>query len=170
MLSLGITTKRLWISILFSICLSIWSGLELIKYVNNPNFINTILFNALCCWEVLFIFGWMFTRFNKSFGILPACILTAIGVGIYHIGSLPLKNIIYLMFCIFVCSIFYAISENIFTLWPLYWAVGTSSSTLKGGMEFPVEMIFMAIILFILQLLGVFIIGLRSKKKVHSQT
>lgn len=163
---LGITTKRFGISILLSLCLSIWRGFELVGYFNNPNFINTVLFNALCIWEVLFIYGWMYTRFNKSFGKVPACIFTAMSVGIYHIGTLSVKSIMYLMLCIVVCSICYSITENIFTLWPLYWAVGTSSSTLKSGMEFPSEMIILAIILLVLQTFGIFIICLKRNKKL----
>jgi hypothetical protein len=106
----------------------------------------------------------MFTRYTKAFGKIMAVILTALSVGIYHIGSLPTANILYLMFCIFLCGICFAITDNIFTLWPIYWAIGCSASVLRGyGSEmFGWEMVIAMGIMLFLQLTGLGIIKVRA--------
>lgn len=162
---IGITTNRLATSILFSVILACWRGRELFNYIHNEGFINALLFNALSIWEVMFIFGWMFTRYRKSFGKIPACILTALSVGVYHCGSLLPENIIYLIVCIFVCGIFYSITDNIFTLWPIYWAVGCTASTMRSNMIFSNEMIILAVILLIIQIICIIFITKSSIKK-----
>ena len=62
---------------------------------------KAFIYNALSIWEVIFLYGWLFTRFEKSFGKIIAVLLTAISVGLYHTGTLPVQNILYLCVCVF---------------------------------------------------------------------
>lgn len=148
---LGITKDRLAVSLLFSILLGAWRFLELKEYTGSRSFYTAILFNVFSIWEVLFIFGWLFTRYKRSFGKTASIILTSVSVGIYHIGTLSPARIGFLCLTIAVCGIFYSISENIFTLWPIYWGIGCSASTLGSGMEFPSEMVYLAAITLVVQ-------------------
>ena len=60
-----------------------------------------------------------------------------------------------------VCGGFYAISENIFTLWPVYWAIGCSASTLSSGMRFPVKMVYISAATLVIQMIIIFLFGRR---------
>lgn len=154
---LGITREKLPVSILMGIILCTWRFLEIKSFIGSESFWPTLLFNAFSIWEVLFIFGWLFTRYKRAFGNLPAILLTSLSVGVYHIGTLELERIVSLCVVIVVCGVFYSITENIFTLWPVYWAVGCSASTLGSGMEFPMEMVCISGITLVIQI--VIIIG-----------
>ncbi len=165
MAGLMITTKKLLLSLGVGALLGTWRGLELIPFLQQDNLLYTVLFNGLCIWEVFFIYCWMYTRYRKAFGTIPACILTALSVGLYHVGSLPVFNILYLIFCIFICAIAVSFTNNVLTLWPLYWFVGCSASTLKGGMIFSIEMVVLAAAALIIQLICLVIIGLICRKR-----
>ncbi len=160
---LGITTKKPVISLIFSVILGAWRFVGIMKYLDSPDLINTILFNAFSIWEVMFIFGWLFTRYRRAFGKIPAVFLTALSVGVYHIGTLSVPDIAKLCLTVAVCGGFYAISENIFTLWPFYWAIGCSASTLSSGMSFPVEMVYISAATLIIQVFIIFMLSRRNK-------
>lgn len=158
---LNITGKRIAITIVFTIILGAWRFTELKDYLDSDNLIRTLLFNALSIWEVCFIFGWLFTRYERSFGKLPAIILTSLSVGLYHIGTLTTKNILSLCLVILICGLCYMITENIFTLWPIYWPIGCSASTLKSDMEFSNVYIIMSAFVLVIQI--VIIVFLQKK-------
>jgi len=136
---LGITGRNLPLAVIFSLLLCLWRFSEIREFIGQPFFISSILFNALSIWEVLFIFGWLYTRYKRSFRELPAILLTSLSVGIYHIGTLETDRIISLCVVIIVCGVFYGITNSIFTVWPIYWAVGCSASTLSSSMRFSME-------------------------------
>ena len=163
---LGITGKNLPLAVLFSLILCIWRFSEIREYIGQPFLISAILFNAFSIWEVLFIFGWLYTRYKRSFGELSAILLTSFSVGIYHIGTLETDRIISLCVVIVVCGVFYGITNSVFTLWPIYWAVGCSASTLGSGMRFSMEMVYMAVTTYIIQILIIVIFArsLRIRK------
>ena len=150
---LNITGKRLALTIIFTLSLSAWRFLELKQFLGSDNLITSLLFNGLAIWEVLFIFGWMFTRYEISFGKIPAILLTTVSVGLYHIGTLTIGGILHLCLVICICSICYCFTENIFTFTPLYWPIGTSASTLASGMVLPADMIGMCVIILVIQLI-----------------
>lgn len=110
-----------------------------------------------------YIFGWLFTRYTKAFGKIGAVILTALSVGIYHIGSLPVVNNSYLILCVLICGICLSITDNIFTLWPIYWVIGCSASVLRGYGSgfFGWDMVMVIGIGLLLHLIGLGIIKLR---------
>ena len=163
---LGITGKHFPLAVLFSLILCLWRFTEIKEYMGQPYFIPTILFNTFSIWEVLFIFGWLYTRYKKSFGELPAILMTSLSVGIYHIGTLETDRIISLCVVIVICGVFYGITNNIFTLWPIYWAVGCSASTLSSGMEFPKEMVYLAAITLLIQLVIIVLLIKTSKHRI----
>jgi hypothetical protein len=162
---LGITTRRLGISLLFALVLAAWRFLELKEYIGDQNLGKSLLYNALSIWEVIFLYGWLFTRFEKSFGKIIAVILTAISVGLYHIGTLPVQNILYLCVCVLICGICFSVTENIFTLWPIYWTIGCTASTMKSSMSFSVEMIILSGIILLVHIIWIIAMHLIYVKK-----
>ena len=162
---LGITLKNLPLALLFTIILGAWRFLEVKNYIAEAAFVPTILFNAFSIWEVLFFFGWLFTRYKRAFGWQAAILLTSLSVGIYHIGTLTLEKIVALCVVIVVCGVFYSISENIFTLWPIYWAIGCSASTLSSGMDFPMEMAYLSAITLFIQFMIVIVFVVVDKRR-----
>ena len=160
---LGITTKKLGLSLVFSVILGAWRFIEITEYLDSPDLIKTILFNAFSIWEVMFIFGWLFTRYKRAFGKIAAVFFTALSVGIYHIGTLGIFEIGKLCLVVAVCGMFYAISENIFTVWPVYWAIGCSASTLSSGMSFQTEMVYISATTLIIQVFIIFFLGRKTK-------
>lgn len=165
---LGIRRKRIAISLGFSSLLAIWRFMEIREYFGSKAFLTTILFNAFSIWEVLFIFGWLFTRYKRAFGKIPAIILTAVSVGIYHIGTLSPSRIAFLCLTVAICGIFYALTENIFTLWPIYWTIGCSASTLGSGMEFTMEMVYLSAVTMIVQTMIIICFHIFSKKVIDT--
>ncbi|MDO5521599.1 MAG: hypothetical protein Q4G58_13990 [bacterium] len=167
---LGITTKKMGLSLIFTAVLATWRYFEIREYIGQEGFVTTLLYNGLAIWEVMFIFGWLFTRYQKAFGKIPAIGLTAISVGIYHIGTLSVEGILSLCLVIIICSLCYGITNNIFTLWPVYWTIGCSASTLKSGMVFPAEMIPLSAIVLAIQIVIIGMIQWRYIKKSRKDT
>lgn len=165
---LGITGRNLPLAVIFSLLLCLWRFSEIREFIGQPFFISSILFNALSIWEVLFIFGWLYTRYKRSSGELPAILLTSISVGIYHIGTLETDRIISLCVVIIVCGVFYGITNSIFTVWPIYWAVGCSASTLSSSMRFSMEMVYLAAITLFIQIIIIVLLvrPLRIRKTI----
>ncbi len=161
---LGITSKRMGVTILFSLILTVWRLMELKEYFGEETIFTTILFNGLAIWEVVFIYGFLQTRYEHSFGKIPSILLTTISVGIYHIGTLTIDHIIQLCLVVCVCAICFSITQNIFTLWPMYWMVGCSASTLKSGMKFPIEMVYLSAMILAIQVLWILIMANKYKR------
>ena len=169
---MGITNKKIGLALILGILLGGWRFFELIPYLKDTGTVRVILFNALSIWEVCFIFCWLFTRYTKAFGKIGAVVLTALSVGIYHIGSLSAANILYLMLCVFVSGVCFSITDNIFTLWPIYWVVGCSASVLRGyGSEIiGWDMVMMMGIVLLLHLVGLVAIKLRAGNSKVQET
>ena len=164
---LGITGQKLGFALLTGLVLAGWRFLQLRTYIGQEGFVTTLLYNGLSIWEVLFLFGWLFTRYRKAFGKIPAICLTAVSTGVYHIGTLSAAGIVSLCLVVAVCGIGYALTDNIFTLWPLYWTVGCSASTLVNGMKFPKEMIPLTAVVLLIQIV---IIGVMQLVAVRGES
>lgn len=166
---LGITINKIGLSLVCALALGAWRFLELKQYIGQEGFVINLLFNGLAIWEVVFIYGWLFTRFDKAFGKVPAILLTAISVGIYHIGTLSINNILYLCLTIVICASVYAITSNLFTLWPIYWTIGCSASTLRSGMVFEKELVVMSAVILAIQIIIIAVMQIRYLKKKQKE-
>jgi hypothetical protein len=170
---LGVRKEKLGLALLIGLGLAGWRLIELLPYLGEPGIWRVMAFNLLSIWEVVFLFGWLFTRFAKAFGKIGACVGTAIAVGIYHFGSLPVENILYLMFCVFVCAVCVAFTGNIFTVWPMYWVIGCTASMVRGYGPNVIawDMVMMMGIALALQLIGIGGIALRMRwiRKTHGR-
>ena len=138
---LGITSKLWLVSISLSIALAFWRGVNLPHLISGVNWVPHLIVSALIFWEPFFVFGWLQSRYEKSFGILPAIILTASSLVLYHIGSISASNLVIIFFVNIICAITMAFTRNLLALWPIYWCIGSSVNSLRSGMHFGWDMV-----------------------------
>ncbi len=72
--------------------------------------------------EMNFIYGYLRACFEKSFGIIPAIILTAAFYSFHHAGFQP--EFMHLFFVGLMYSAVYYITQNLLIVFPFFWAVG----------------------------------------------
>ncbi len=72
--------------------------------------------------EMLFIYGFLRMSFEKSFGIIPAIILTSAFYSFHHSGFQPEFLHLFLVGLMY-CSVFY-ITRNMLVIFPFFWGVG----------------------------------------------
>ena len=92
-----------------------------------------LLANLLVLWEPLFVFGWLFGRWERAFGWLPAIVLTAAGFALQHVGSVPLTAALGFGGFAIVYAVAFAAVRNLLILWPLFYPVGSAIGTLQAG-------------------------------------
>jgi len=133
---LGITTKNLVKSILISIVLAVMSSYQLMivaKEHGDVNLVPHLIFNGLILWEVIFVYGWLQLRFERSFGYILAPILSALCFCLYHVGSFDSAELIPLFCSGLVFGVVFGITRNIISLIPIAWSVSSGIGTLTAG-------------------------------------
>jgi membrane protease YdiL (CAAX protease family) len=128
---IGVTTNKLFISIILNLIFSILILLQFI--LNSEKAWMEILFNrgsipkifyimVVGIFEVTFFYEFLRKSFEKAFGVFPSIILSALFYSFHHIGFQPeiLK--------LFLVGIFFAsissITNNVLTIYPFFWGVG----------------------------------------------
>lgn len=89
--------------------------------------------NVVVLWEPLFVFGWVFLRFDRAFGWLPAILLTAAGFVLQHVGSVPLAAALGFGVFALVAGAVFATVRNLLVLWPLFYPVASTIGTIQAG-------------------------------------
>ncbi|GAA4516335.1 hypothetical protein [Brevibacterium yomogidense] len=89
--------------------------------------------NLLVFWEPLFVFGWLYLRWERAFGWLPAILLTGAGFVLQHIGSVPFEAALGFGGFAVVFAIAFACVRNLAILWPLFYPVASGIGTLQAG-------------------------------------
>lgn len=72
--------------------------------------------------EMTFIYGFLRMCFEKSFGIIPAIVLTSVFYSLHHAGFQP-EFLHLLLVGLMYCSVFY-ITRNMLVIFPFFWGVG----------------------------------------------
>lgn len=90
---------------------------------------------AVSLFEPLFVFGWLQTRFEKDFGLLPAILLAALGYALYHIGYLPQAMAIQ-FYSAAVFAVAFRFTNNLLVAWPLLWATTSAYSCISSNICF----------------------------------
>lgn len=133
--NLGISSKLLLPSIIISVVLAILSGIHLPELISGVNWLPQLLISALIFFEPFFVFGWLQIRFEKSFGIIPAIVLSALSFILYQIGSAPIGNIIAMFPEYLLLAIAFGLTNNIIAVWPIYWCIGSTVNQLILGIH-----------------------------------
>ncbi len=115
---IGLTTKGWFIALLVGIIFAALSvpGQVMHKTILFPAFDKfiyiTIALIMSTLFEELFFRGFLQTRFEKAFGIIPAIILSGAAFSLYHLGY-PKFRSVELLLTLFLVGIFFAISFSI---------------------------------------------------------
>ncbi|MDO5737485.1 MAG: hypothetical protein Q4P15_13540 [Propionibacteriaceae bacterium] len=132
---LGIRRRFLLLSLIISAVLGAGSAYQLVSTAaaQGVPVVPQLLANLVVLWEPLFVFGWLFLRWERAFGWLPAILLTGIGFALQHVGSVPFE--VALGFGVFAVlfGVVFAIVRNLAILWPLFYPVASGIGTLQAG-------------------------------------
>ncbi|PQZ99302.1 hypothetical protein CQ017_06355 [Arthrobacter sp. MYb224] len=133
---LGITRRFLLRSLIIAALLGAGSAYQLITTAaaQQVELLPHLLANLLVFWEPFFVFGWLYLRWERAFGWLPAIALTGLGFALQHVGSVPLP--VALSFGLFALAfaIVFACVRNLAILWPLFYPVASGIGTLQSGL------------------------------------
>lgn len=138
---LGITTRRWLPSLAIGIALAAFSAFRFWQMAAGIDWLPHVLFNAVCLWEPLFVYGWLQLRFDRAFGIVPGVILAGLSFTAYHVGTYLPSGLIMLLLAGLLYGVVFRITANLLIIWPLAFCIGSSMGTLMGGMQFTWEQV-----------------------------
>lgn len=131
----GITRKFLLTSLAVSLVLGAGSAYQLFALSNamGADFASHLVANFLVLWEPFFVFGWLYLRWERAFGWLPAIVLTGLGFMIQHLGSVQLESAAGFGVFAIMFAIAFSLVRNLAVLWPLFYPVASGIGTLQAG-------------------------------------
>lgn len=165
---LGITKRYLLASVVISVAIAAWRGISMPSVIEtaDPTFIlSTFIASALIFWEPFFVFGWLQTRFENSFGIIPAIILAASSIILYQIGSASPDGLFNLLGVYLILATAFSFTKSIFTLWPIYWCIGSSVNQLSLGMHSEWDVVAIYAVALIIQFGFIYYFGKNKPNK-----
>ncbi|RIK17696.1 MAG: hypothetical protein DCC50_00895 [Acidobacteria bacterium] len=165
---LGVRRRRLLTSLAVSLLLGAGSAPRLVTLAAEQGVpvAPHLLGNLLVLWEPLFVFGWLYLRWERAFGWLPAIALTGAGFALQHVGAVSLPTALgFGAFAVFFAVVF-ALVRNLLVLWPLFYPVASGIGTLQAGLAFGWSDLVPAAVLLVVQVvivLGVWGLARRSR-------
>lgn len=132
---LGLTRRRLVVSL---VAAPVLGGASLPRALglaggSGVDVLTQFLANAVVLWEPFFVFGWLYLRWEKAFGIVAAVVLAGAGFALQHLGSVPpAQALSFGVFGLVIAAIF-ALTRNLAILWPLFYPVASTIGTLQAG-------------------------------------
>lgn len=160
---LGITKNYMLSSIVIGFALAYVKLYQLIPLLSGVNWTIHLIYNAFLFWEPFFIFGWLQSRFEKAFGIVGGIVLTGIALGVYHLGSFQLSNVLIITANGIVFAMVYRLVKNLLVMWPALWCISSSVGTLSGGLKFGKEVCILYLVVFTIQIS--LIVGIHKLQK-----
>ena len=125
---LGFNKRKIILSVIINIVLAIGLLAMFLKeqvptnIISLKNLYGTVYILTAGIFEMTFIYGYLRMSFEKTFGIIPAIILTSIFYSLHHAGFQPEFLHLFLVGLMY-CSVFY-ITQNMFIIFPFFWGVG----------------------------------------------
>ena len=125
---LGFTNRKIIPSVIINIVLAIGLLIMFLKdqiptnIISLKNFYGTVYILTAGIFEMTFIYGYLRMSFEKTFGIIPAIILTSFFYSLHHAGFQPEFLHLFLVGLMY-CSVFY-ITGNMLIIFPFFWGVG----------------------------------------------
>lgn len=132
---LGVRRRFLVLSLIISAVLGLGSAYQLIQVAGDQGVavVPHLLANLVVLWEPFFVFGWLFLRWERAFGWLPAIVLTGLGFALQHIGSVPFAAALSFGAFAVAFGVVFACVRNLVILWPLFYPVASGIGTLQAG-------------------------------------
>ncbi|MDO5739073.1 MAG: hypothetical protein Q4P07_02885 [Ornithinimicrobium sp.] len=150
---LGIRRRFLFLSLVISAVLGAGSAYQLIYLAAEQGVpvVPHLMANLVVLWEPFFVFGWLFLRWERAFGWLPAILLSGIGFALQHVGSVPLEVALgFGMFAV-LFGILFALVRNLAILWPLFYPVASGIGTLQAGFVMGWSDVVLGLVLLVVQ-------------------
>ena len=125
---LGFNKRKIILSVIINIVLAIGLLAMFLKeqvptnIISLKNLYGTVYILTAGIFEMTFIYGYLRMSFEKTFGIIPAIILTSIFYSLHHAGFQPEFLHLFLVGLMY-CSVFY-ITQNMLIIFPFFWGVG----------------------------------------------
>lgn len=150
----GITRKFLLTSLAISLVLGAGSAYQLAALANamGADIASHLVANFLVLWEPFFVFGWLYLRWERAFGWLPAIVLTGLGFMLQHLGSVPVEAAAGFGVFAIMFAIAFAVVRNLVVLWPLFYPVASGIGTLQAGFVMGWSDAGISVIVLVLQL------------------
>lgn len=173
--NLGITKKNLGITIALQLLLSF-----LLYYKQLPLLLEGVVWEkfiplvalalTIGFFEAVFWRGWMIQKLEKSLGTIAAVILGSGLYSVYHIGyGMKWDEMFFLFFIGLMFATVYALTRNIFVLWPLFQPIGQLLTITKdGGLNLPFIATVGFLEVFVVMLLAIFFIN-KNKDKLRKK-
>lgn len=132
---LGIRRRFLVVSLVVSAVMGLGSAYQLITVAGELGVpvVPHLVANMLVLWEPLFVFGWLYLRWERAFGWLPAILLTGAGFTLQHVGAVPVAAAIGFGAFALAFAVAFALVRNLAVLWPLFYPVASGIGTLQAG-------------------------------------
>lgn len=137
LVGLGLTQHHLRLALLISAVLGAGSAYQLVTIAHEQGvgLLPHLLGNLVVLWEPLFVFGWLYLRWERAFGVLPAIVLVGAGFALQHVGSVPLGAATSFGIFALVFAVLFALVRNLLVLWPLFYPVASGIGTLQAGFQ-----------------------------------
>ena len=134
---LGLTRHRLRLALILSAVLGAGSVYKVVALAHEQDvaLLPHLLGNLVVLWEPLFVFGWLYLRWERAFGVLPAIVLVGAGFALQHVGSVPLGAAIFFGMFALVFAVLFALVRNLLVLRPLFYPVASGIGTLQAGFQ-----------------------------------
>lgn len=151
---LGITRRFLLLSLIVSAVLGAGSAFHLVTVAGQQGVpvLPHLLGNLMVLWEPLFVFGWLFLRWERAFGWLPAIGLVGAGFALQHVGSVPLAAALSFGAFALAFAVVFALVRNLLILWPLFYPVASGIGTLQSGIAMGWDDVVIGMALLVVQL------------------
>lgn len=151
---LGITRRFLLLSLLVSVVLGAGSAFQLFALAAEQGVpvLPHLLGNLMVLWEPLFVFGWLYLRWERAFGWLPAIVLVGAGFALQHVGSVPLPAALGFGAFALAFAVVFALVRNLVILWPLFYPVASGIGTLQAGVTMGWGAVVAGAVLLVVQL------------------
>lgn len=122
---LGITRVRLVPALLISVVFALGSSPALFTQASTAGvpLAPHVTASLLNLWEPLFVYGWLQMRFEDAFGYVPAPLVAGACLGVYHLGSVPLDQILGYLVWGTTIGVLFAFTRNLFAVFPFAWGV-----------------------------------------------
>lgn len=132
---LGVRRRLLVTSLVVSLLLGAGSAYQLVTVAVEQGVpvAPHLLANLVVLWEPFFVFGWLYLRWERAFGWLPAIVLTGAGFALQHVGAVPLAAAVGFGAFAVAFAVVFALVRNLAVLWPLFYPVASGIGTLQAG-------------------------------------
>ena len=158
---LGLRRRFLIVSLIIAAVLGAGSAYQLFAEAAQQDVavLPHLLFNLTVFWEPFFVFGWLYLRWERAFGWLPAIVLTGLGFTLQHVGAVSFAAAVSFGVFAVIFAIAFTFVRNLAILWPLFYPVASGIGTLQAGLAMGWDSALAGLVLLAVQVVVLVLIG-----------